>query len=301
MKKIRLTYFTPTYNREKLLPNLYKSLLEQTNKNFIWLIIDDGSKDNTESLVNSWIKENKINIEYIKKENGGKHTAIELSNKICKTEFIVCIDSDDTITKEATNILYSKFDLCTGNNIAGLVGPKTILNGKLKIDWQTDGEKICFYDLNKLFEAIPETTLVFKTEIAKQFHFPIFEDERFVTESVYYKQFFYDYKFITFKDEVYIAEYQEDGYTNMGMKLFFKNPKGYACALKQNAYFFIKEKHSFISKLRKVMIYYGWKKIYKIKQDVMPEYKLPWIYKALGIITTPLSKFILKRRLKNEK
>ena len=298
MKKIKLTYFTPTYNREKLLPNLYNSLLEQTNKNFIWLIIDDGSKDGTEQLVKKWQKENKIQIEYVKKENGGKHTAIELSNQICTTEFIACIDSDDTLTKDATNILYSKFDLCTDNDIAGLLGPKTILNGKVKIDWQTDGEKIYFYDLDKLFGIIPETTLVFKTDIAKRFHFPAFDDERFVTESVYYKQFFYDYKFITFKDEVYIAEYQDDGYTNMGMRLFIKNPKGYACCLKQNAYLDIKHKKSFKTKIKRTMLYYGWKALFKIKTDIMPELKFPWFYKFVGVVTIPISKFVLKRRLK---
>ena len=90
-KQIRLTYFTPTYNREKLLPNLYSSLLRQTDKNFIWLIIDDGSKDETEALVSLWQKENKIQIEYIKKEKGNKavililddlHDSIESSENI---------------------------------------------------------------------------------------------------------------------------------------------------------------------------------------------------------------------------
>ena len=144
MEKIKLTYFTPTYNREKLLPNLYKSLLAQSNKNFIWLIVDDGSKDNTETLVNGWKKENKIKIEYVKKENGGKHTAIELSNQICTTEFITCVDSDDTLTPDATKILYSKFNLCSGDDIVGLLGPKTVVNAKYKIDWQIENENIYF-------------------------------------------------------------------------------------------------------------------------------------------------------------
>jgi len=301
MKKNRLTYFTPTYNREKLLPNLYESLLAQTDKNFIWLIIDDGSKDGTENLVKGWQKENKIKIEYVKKENGGKHTAIELSNQICTTEFITCVDSDDTLTPDATKILYSKFNLCSGDDIVGLLGPKTVVNAKYKIDWQIENENIYFYDLKKILGVVPETTLVFKTEIAKKFHFPIFEDEKFVTESVYYSQFFDDYKFVTFKDEVYIAEYQDDGYTTMGMRLFVNNPKGYAYALKQNAYFAIKNKSSLKEKIKKIMVYYGWKSLFKTNKNIAQEYQIPLFYKFIGILTTPISKFIIKKKVKNDK
>lgn len=296
-KQIKLTYFTPTYNREKLLPNLYDSLLRQTDKNFIWLIIDDGSKDGTEALVSLWQKENKIQIEYIKKENGGKHTAIDLSNEVCKTEFITCIDSDDYLTDDATEILYSKFDLCLDDDCCGLLGPKLILNSPKNNVWTSTNEKVYFYDLDKKLGFIPETTIVLKTEIAKKFHFPVFEDERFVTESVYYQNFFYDYKFVTFDNAIYIAEYQPDGYTQMGMKLFLKNPKGYAYALKQNAYIAIKKRKSFKNKLKKVAIFYGWLGLLKIKANFTSDYKLPWFYRFVGNITKPITKMMMKRRV----
>jgi glycosyltransferase involved in cell wall biosynthesis len=299
MKEIKLTYFTPTYNREKLLPKLYESLLSQTNKNFIWLVIDDGSTDNTEQIVKNWQKQAKINIEYIKKENGGKHTAIELSNQICTTEYICCVDSDDYLTNNATEVLYSYFHLCEKNNIIGLLGPKNILNSQTSTTWDLQNTEMFFYDLNKHFKTIPETTLVFKTELCKKYHFPIFSDEKFVTESVYYKQFFYDYKFVTFSENIYVAEYQPDGYTNMGMNLFVKNPKGYACCLKQDAFLSFKQnKKSFIKKLKLVMRYYGWKSLFKIKQDVMPEYKLNWFYKLIGTTTNFIYKLKIKKELK---
>ena len=65
-----LTIFTPTYNRGDILGNAYKSLKKQTNQDFIWLIVDDGSTDKTEDIVEKWIEENTIEIRYIKKENG---------------------------------------------------------------------------------------------------------------------------------------------------------------------------------------------------------------------------------------
>ena len=89
---IKITIFTPTYNRDYIIINLYKSLLIQTLKDFEWLIIDDGSTDNTELLVSSFIKDNKINIRYIKQQNGGKHRAINKALEEAKGElFLVTI------------------------------------------------------------------------------------------------------------------------------------------------------------------------------------------------------------------
>ena len=85
MKPI-LTIFTPTYNRAYILPKLYESLIKQTNKNFIWLIVDDGSDDNTEDIIKKWKEENYIDIEYIKQHNQGKHIAHNTGVDNCKTE-----------------------------------------------------------------------------------------------------------------------------------------------------------------------------------------------------------------------
>lgn len=296
--QIRLTYFTPTYNREKLLPNLYNSLLNQTNKNFIWLIIDDGSQDNTEELVKKWKLDNKLNITYIKKENGGKHTAIDLSNQVCETEFICCVDSDDLLTPDATNILYSKFNLCQEKTCCGLVGPKLITNEQSNGHWNINTPQIYFYDLDKKFGVLPETTLVLKTEIAKKYHFPNFPDEKFVTESVYYQQFFYNYTLATFNEIIYIAEYQPDGYTNMGLNLFVKNPYGYAYALKQNAYYSIIEHKSFRLKLKTAIMYYGWIKFMKIDKDFTTDYKIKSFYHFLGKLMQPFSALIFRKKVK---
>ena len=91
-----LTVFTPTYNRAYILQRCYESLVRQTSKDFIWLIIDDGSTDNTKSLVDQWIKEkNEFEIKYVYKENGGMHTGHNKAYELIDTELKVCIDSDD--------------------------------------------------------------------------------------------------------------------------------------------------------------------------------------------------------------
>jgi len=89
MKKI--TIFTPTYNRRNLLGRLYESLKTQTNKNFVWLIVDDGSSDNTEEIINKYKKEKVVDIQYFYKENGGKHTALDFAHAHCKQSILLAL------------------------------------------------------------------------------------------------------------------------------------------------------------------------------------------------------------------
>ena len=89
-----VTILTPTYNRSKFLKKLYDSLLSQTNKNFEWLIVDDGFTDNTKTIIEHFIDENLIKIKYIKKENGGKHTALNVGIKEISTKYTFIVDSD---------------------------------------------------------------------------------------------------------------------------------------------------------------------------------------------------------------
>lgn len=280
----RLTYFTPTYNRAKDLPKLYESLCEQTNKNFIWLIIDDGSKDNTKEVVESWQKENKIEIDYVCKENGGKNTAIDLSNQICKTEYINCIDSDDFVSKDSTEVLYKYFDeVSNDETLCGIVGRKVNMTNKTKRE-PVKKEKLFFYELGRKYNDMNETNLVFKTDIIKGYHFPRFENERFVTESVFYNQFLYNYKMLAIPETLYLFEYQEDGYTMQGLDLFFKNPEGYLYALKQNTFIACKYKMSLKRRLGYAHVFYAWKSALKLKEKYPNDYKLPLFYRIFGKI-----------------
>ena len=102
-----LTVFTPTYNRSDTLVRLHESLCRQTSDDFEWLIIDDGSTDNTEDIVRPWLKEQKFPIRYIKKENGGLHTGYTTAIANMDTELNVCIDSDDYMPDDAVEIIVS--------------------------------------------------------------------------------------------------------------------------------------------------------------------------------------------------
>lgn len=302
MPKTNLTIFTPTYNRAHLLPKLYESLKKQTNKNFIWLIVDDGSKDNTEELVSAWKKEkNDFVIDYYKKENGGKNTAIDFSNQVCKTEYIVCIDSDDFLTDNAIDEMYCDIDaMKEQKDVCGVVTKRAKYDGTpFQENWvDEDYKKIKFNDLAKTYGYYMDTCLLFKTNIIKQFHFPKFEGENFVTECVYYDQFLNDYYMLAGPNVYYLAEYQPDGYTAQGMKVFFKNPRGYLYFAKQKLYYARKNKSSLKEKIGSAARYCAWKKLNKISDDYPNDYPVPWVYKVIGTIFSPIMLIRYKRKQK---
>ena len=283
---IKITIFTPTYNRKHLLPNLFESLKKQTNKDFVWLVIDDGSSDGTSELFEEWKKQAVgFQIDYVQKKNGGKHTAIEKANEVCSTDYIVCVDSDDYLTENAVEQMYKEIDIIDKmDDVCGVVTRRAKPNGEpFSINWVPNEMSLYFYELSKKYGYSTDTSLLFKTNIVNKFHFPIFKDERFVTESVYYNQFLYDYKMYASNNLYYLAEYMPDGYTAQGLNLFFKNPEGYLYALKQNAYFCIKYKTAnFKRKVVLVANFYAWKKVLGLKEKFPNDYKLPFFYKVLG-------------------
>lgn len=233
-----LTIFTPTFNREQLLIRLYKSLCLQTSRNFLWLIVDDGSEDNTRELVKKFINEGNIEIIYFYQSNMGKHVAHNKALEICSTELFMCVDSDDTLLDNAVKIIaddFKKFHLSeerylgcyyrkidTKRNLMGTIFPKKVLELKIM-------------DLYDMYNFVGDTGIVLKTKYAKLKKFPTFKNEKFVTESVYYRQI-NDLGIMKIHDTaICCCEYQEDGYSANATKLILKNPYGFAFTYLQNA------------------------------------------------------------------
>lgn len=127
--KPSLTIFTPSYNRAHTLPRTYESLCCQTSKDFLWMVIDDGSTDNTKDLVEKWRKENKIPIIYIFKENGGLFTGYNIAYDKADTELIVCIDSDDFMPENAVEIIVEHWRKFGSDKFAGITGLDFYLDG----------------------------------------------------------------------------------------------------------------------------------------------------------------------------
>ena len=224
-----LTIFTPTYNRKHTLPKLYDSLKSQTNKNFSWLIVDDGSTDDTASLIEQWQKENVVNIEYITQENAGKMQAHNTGVLNTKTKYFVCVDSDDFISDNAVDILLNGIEQIKDDpEICGIVAYKGKTDGSIvKSEFPAGIKKTTLGDLYRSgFQG--DTTLVYKTEVLRNFLFPKIEGEKFITENYVYCQIDEQYKLLVIPEIIIICEYLEDGYSKNIYKVFNKNPKGLA-------------------------------------------------------------------------
>ena len=129
---VTLTVFTPAFNRAHTLTRTYESLKAQSCKDFLWLIIDDGSTDNTEQLVSSWQeKDNGFEIRYIKKENGGMHTAHNTAYENIDTELNVCIDSDDAMPEDAVKDILEHWQAVSDKDYAGIIGLDADFNGNI--------------------------------------------------------------------------------------------------------------------------------------------------------------------------
>lgn len=223
-----ITVFTPTYNRKDELINLYKSLLEQEFKDFEWVIVDDGSKDDTEETVKNFIKENKIKINYYKQENKGKSLAHNKGVELAQGEYFVGIDSDSTLTKDAlvtVNKYYEqikdKQDICgiaflnlnvETNEISGTKFPEDVM------------EETYFNIYNK-HNVLGDKEMTFKTDVIKQYPFPEIKGEKFVPESLIFNRICKKYKFLCVNEPVQCVKYLEDGYSLNYFELAKKNPR----------------------------------------------------------------------------
>ena len=225
-----LTVFTPTYNRAHTLLRTYESLLQQDCKEFIWLIIDDGSTDNTAELVKSWqSKENGFEIRYIYKENGGMHTAHNTAYENIDTELNTCIDSDDKLAPGAVRMILDKWERVRDQGYAGMIGLDADFDnnviGKGFPEGMTETTVIGYYSAG----GSGDKKLVYRTDIINQYPaYPVFEGEKYVSLAYKYRLIDQKYKMAVLDEVLCNVEYQPDGSSGTMWKQYLRNPKGFA-------------------------------------------------------------------------
>lgn len=227
---IRLTVFTPAYNRAHTLPRTYESLCNQKCKDFCWLIIDDGSIDNTAQLVKGWMeKDNGFEIRYIYKENGGMHTAHNTAYDNITTELNVCIDSDDCMAEDGVAKILKKWDEVKDYGYAGIIGLDADMNGKIiGKSFSKDMKETTLMEYYAAGGA-GDKKLVYRTDVIKNYPpYPVFEGEKYVALAYKYRLIDQDYKLAVLPQILCNVEYQEDGSSGTMWKQYLKNPKGFA-------------------------------------------------------------------------
>ena len=228
-KQILLTVFTPAYNRAHTLPRTYESLQRQSCQEFVWLIVDDGSTDNTRELVSTWQQEkSNFEIRYIYKENGGMHTAHNTAYKNIDTELNVCIDSDDIVAPGAIEKILHKWTEVRGKGYAGIIGLDADFSGEIIGSRFPNGLKettvIGYYAAG----GFGDKKLVYRTEVINQYpEYPVFENEKYVSLSYKYRLIDQDYKLAVLNEVLCNVEYQPDGSTNTMFQQYQKNPQGF--------------------------------------------------------------------------
>lgn len=227
-----LTIFTPTYNRAHLLQRVYDSLLVQTNQNFEWVIVDDGSADNTPELVQQFADERKIKIVFDKQANSGKHIAINRGLQLASGELFLILDSDDELTKDAVEKVITQWNKLLKEPdfemFGGLVANKSYTNGKgigNELNYETLDTTIIDYRFHRKITG--DKLEIFKTLLIKQYPFPA-NGEKFCPEALIWNRIGSKYKFRFFNDSIYLAEYLPDGLTDRIVTIRKKSPNNTA-------------------------------------------------------------------------
>jgi len=263
MKKISV--FTPTYNRAYILPRCYKALCEQTNKDFIWLVVDDGSTDDTKKLIESWISDNIITIQYIYQENGGKQKAVNTGVLNCTTEYFAFLDSDDYYEKNTVERFIIALDNIKNNHkIAGVLARRGTPDRKIIGNpYLPQKEFVANFDyLVKKYNFSGDTCRAYKTNVLREHLYPEIED-KFILEDAMLSSIDRKHDLYIINEVFSISEYLPDGYTTRSKDLYKNNPHGYALGINQLTI----AKRGFIRKLKVIIIYTTWCWKYKIDRS----------------------------------
>ncbi len=281
-----LSIVTPTYNRAELIEKCYRSLIDQTCYNFEWIIVDDGSKDNTKEIVQGFIKKtNKFPITYIWKENGGKHTALNAAHPHIHGEYVLILDSDDRLTPDAVETVLGDWDIYRKNTEIGvLTYYRKNEKGELLAYSNTEKRIVDIIHHKRVCVHSCDCCEVLRTELFKKYPFPVFEDERFLAETALWNRLALECKCLYPGKSIYVGEYLEGGLTTSGKTMRINNPLGgmYTSYLRMH-------KKSFMSeRIKATLLYICYGKFAKksmidILKEGKPHQSLICLFYLLGL------------------
>ena len=282
MNNIFLSIITPAFNRAKFLPRLFNSLKVQTCQNFVWIIIDDGSTDDTKNEILKLIKDSPFEIKYIYKQNGGKHTALNVAFDVLDSEMFIIVDSDDFLTVDAVENI--KEDWAKYNNqrfeedsqrpLCGISYLKGYFKGKMIGERYTQDYLISnFIDERYNRGVSGDKAEVVATKCLRDFRFPEYKGERFISESVLWIWLAERYDMLFVNKIIYIAEYQEGGLSATGRKLRFQCPHlmAYGSLITMTKRFSLKIriKETLLYIVYSLFGHFGWRKIFNCRYKTL--------------------------------
>ena len=273
-----LTIFTPAYNRGYLLPRLYEHLCAQTHQDFEWLVIDDGSTDNTTLLLDRLQAEGRISMRYVVQNNQGMHGAHNTAYANIHTTLNMCIDSDDYLPNNAVELILSTWQHMDQKAYAGIVGLDADTSGQL-IGTKFNTEACTLEDFYAQ-GGKGDKKMVYRTDVVKQYPaYPLFEGERYVGLAYLYLRIDKDYKLKTLNEVLVIVDYQTDGSSNNMLKQYVRNPNGFlfyrTAMLQYGAYTRIQFRHA-IHYVSSAIQLHQWHKIWQSPKPLLTVLALPF-------------------------
>ena len=221
-----LTIFTPVYNRAYTIGNLYRSLCRQSCREFEWVVVDDGSTDNIDELMDAFMSENEITIRYFKQRNGGKHRAINHGLRQAAGELFFIVDSDDFLTDDAVESIIGQYPRIKNDaSVAGIGFMRCHPDGRKIGSALAFDMLVCTaLDLRFRRNATGDMAELYKTEILRRYPFPEFENERFCPEALVWYRIADSYDMLWVNKCIYVCEYLADGLTNGIVRVRHQSP-----------------------------------------------------------------------------
>lgn len=290
----KVCVFTPTYNRADLLQALFQSLCEQTVNDFEWLIVDDGSTDGTAEIVTEFRRQARFAIRYIYKENGGKQRAVNLALSICECPIFFCVDSDDHLISDAIeSILRLWPEIESRDDLAGLISLRGTTVDTPLGSWMPSGvDEANSWDLYYELGFTGDASLIYKTDVAKDYPYPVVDGERFISECISSNEIAKRYSMKLLNRILVVGEYQKGGLTDQSFRLIVENPQGY-CLVKRQS---VEMSAHFLQKCYHTCLYLAAARIAKKKSYVRTAPST--LIAAICLIPSFFAQYLLERSIR---
>lgn len=249
---IPITVFTPTYNRAYTLHKCYESLKRQTCKDFIWLIIDDGSTDNTKELVNIWCANSDFKIRYHYQKNQGMSAAHNTAYELINTELNVCIDSDDYMADDAIEKILIFWRKYGNTSVSGIIALNATTDGRiLGTKLPSNVNLSTLNDIYLKYGCKGDKKLIYRSELTRRYPYPILNGEKYMPLNYKYALLDLENKMLLMNEVVCYVEYMNDGSSKNIIKQYRNNPKGFSLYRKV----YIKVSRNVVFKFRQIIHY----------------------------------------------
>ncbi|MDQ7111898.1 glycosyltransferase family A protein [Staphylococcus simulans] len=243
-----LTVFTPTFNRAHTLGRVYESLRKQSNYNLEWVIVDDGSTDETELLVNQF-EEDLFTIRYFKIKNSGKHVATNVGIKAARGDLFTCLDSDDWFYPDAVDYFLNFFE--SNVDVECLITLDTFEDGTIVGEKLPDIHTVNWVDLRYIYKVRGDKCYVFRLSTIRNMTFPQYGKSKHMPPSYQLLELSIHYKCHLSNKKTKFVEYQNDGISSKVKTNYFVSAENY-CVYRKLAYYLMPNRKE---KVKEMLLY----------------------------------------------